>query len=119
MLDTYGPASLATVSIACFLYLGHKVIAQNHVDDWDIQFGMLVAYLFEQNQNGRADLELADLEQFYRDAKKRFDEDESFANIAREYVVKLQSSDENVLKLWQQFVTTSLQHAQSIYDLLG
>ena len=102
-----------------FSYLGHHVIAQNHVGDWGTQFGMLVAYLFEQNQNGRADLELADLEQFYRDAKKRFDEDEQFANTAREYVVKLQSGDPAVLKLWQQFVTTSLQHAQSVYDLLG
>jgi arginyl-tRNA synthetase len=100
-------------------FLGHKVIAQNHVGDWGTQFGMLVAYLTEQQQNGRADLELADLEQFYRDAKVRFDEDENFANTAREYVVKLQSGDSSVLTLWQQFVQTSLQHAQAVYQKLG
>lgn len=100
-------------------FLGHQVIAQNHVGDWGTQFGMLVAYLYEQNQNGRADLELTDLERFYRDAKKRFDEDEKFADTAREYVVKLQGGDPSVLQLWQQFVTTSLQHAQSVYQLLG
>ena len=100
-------------------FLGHKVIAQNHVGDWGTQFGMLVAYLIEQQQNGRADLELADLEQFYRNAKVRFDEDKNFADTARDYVVKLQSGDASVLALWQQFVQTSLQHAQVVYKKLG
>ncbi|MBI0097144.1 MULTISPECIES: arginine--tRNA ligase [unclassified Snodgrassella] len=100
-------------------FLGHKVIAQNHVGDWGTQFGMLVAYLIEQQQNGHADLELADLEQFYRNAKVRFDEDKNFADTARDYVVKLQSGDASVLALWQQFVQTSLQHAQAVYKKLG
>ncbi len=100
-------------------HLGHHVIAQNHVGDWGTQFGMLVAYLVEQQQSGRADIELSDLEQFYRNAKVRFDEDENFANTAREYVVKLQGGDEAVLVLWQQFVTTSLAHAQDVYNRLG
>ncbi|MBP8045511.1 MAG: arginine--tRNA ligase, partial [Neisseria sp.] len=67
-------------------YLGHKVIAQNHVGDWGTQFGMLVAYMVAQQQEN-AEFELADLEQFYRNAKIRFDEDEAFADTAREYVV--------------------------------
>ncbi|MDF7676552.1 arginine--tRNA ligase [Neisseriaceae bacterium ESL0693] len=100
-------------------FLGHEVIPQNHVGDWGTQFGMLVAYLVEQKQSGRADLELADLEQFYRNAKVRFDEDETFANTAREYVVKLQSGDEQVLTLWRQFVQTSLAHANTVYQKLG
>ena len=32
-------------------FLGHKVIRQNHVGDWGTQFGMLVAYLAEQQQD--------------------------------------------------------------------
>ncbi len=100
-------------------FLGHRVIAQNHVGDWGTQFGMLVAYLVAQQQAGRADLELADLEQFYRNAKIRFDEDDAFADTARAYVVKLQSGDEQVLALWKQFVAASLKHAQSVYQRLG
>ena len=99
-------------------YLGHKVIAQNHVGDWGTQFGMLVAYMAAQQQEN-AEFELADLEQFYRNAKIRFDEDEAFADTAREYVVKLQGGDEAVLALWRQFVDVSLQHAQAVYDTLG
>ncbi|MFV2028917.1 arginine--tRNA ligase [Neisseria sp. S1] len=99
-------------------YLGHKVIAQNHVGDWGTQFGMLVAYMVEQKQEN-AEFELADLEQFYRAAKVRFDEDTAFADTAREYVVKLQGGDETVLALWKQFVEISLKHAQAVYDTLG
>ena len=99
-------------------FLGHKVIRQNHVGDWGTQFGMLVAYLVEQ-QKDNAEFKLADLEQFYRNAKIRFDEDVAFADLAREYVVKLQSGDEAVLALWRQFVEISLQHAEEVYAKLG
>ncbi|MDK4535162.1 arginine--tRNA ligase [Kingella kingae] len=99
-------------------FLGHNVIRQNHVGDWGTQFGMLVAYLVEQQQDN-AEFKLADLEQFYRNAKVRFDEDAAFADLAREYVVKLQGGDAVVLALWQQFVEISLQHAEAVYAKLG
>lgn len=99
-------------------FMGNTVIRQNHVGDWGTQFGMLVAYLVEQQKDNAA-FELADLEQFYRAAKVRFDEDAAFADTAREYVVKLQGGDEAVLALWKQFVDISLSHAQAVYDTLG
>ena len=99
-------------------FMGNTVIRQNHVGDWGTQFGMLVAYLVEQQKDNAA-FELADLEQFYRAAKVRFDEAPAFADTAREYVVKLQGGDETVLALWKQFVDISLSHAQAVYDTLG
>ena len=53
-------------------FLGHEVIRQNHVGDWGTQFGMLLAYLEEQSVDAQA--QLGDLENFYRQAKKRFDD---------------------------------------------
>ena len=112
-------SSIIGDSIARILgFLGHKVIPQNHVGDWGTQFGMLVAYMVAQQQDN-AEFKLADLEQFYREAKVRFDEDTAFADTAREYVVKLQGGDETVLALWKQFVEISLSHAQNVYDSLG
>ena len=112
-------SSIIGDSIARVLeHLGHRVIRQNHVGDWGTQFGMLVAYLVEQQKDNAA-FELSDLEQFYRAAKVRFDEDPTFADTAREYVVKLQGGDETVLALWRQFVETSLQHAEHVYQMLG
>ncbi|TDR82116.1 arginine--tRNA ligase [Paludibacterium purpuratum] len=100
-------------------FLGHTVIRQNHVGDWGTQFGMLTAYLVETHNEGTAANELHDLEEFYRKAKIRFDESEDFANQAREYVVKLQGGDPQVLELWKKFVAVSLEHCQSVYDKLG
>ncbi len=99
-------------------FLGDEVIRQNHIGDWGTQFGMLIAYLEEIGQESGSE-NLKDLEQFYKDAKKRFDEDPDFADRAREYVVKIQSGDAHCLVLWQKFIDISLGHCEDIYDKLG
>ena len=99
-------------------FLGDEVIRQNHIGDWGTQFGMLIAYLEEQGTDGNT-TELKDLEQFYKDAKVRFDQSEAFSNKAREYVVKIQSGDEHCLKLWQSFIDASLGHCEEVYEKLG
>jgi arginyl-tRNA synthetase len=98
-------------------YLGDEVIRQNHVGDWGTQFGMLLAYL-EENP-AAAESELSDLEQFYRAAKRRFDESTDFADRARELVVKLQAGDADCLRLWTRFNEISLSHCQKVYDRLN
>ena len=98
-------------------YLGDEVIRQNHIGDWGTQFGMLIAYLEEMDEDGSVSLK--DLEQFYKDAKGRFDADEAFADKAREYVVKIQSGDAHCLQLWQKFIDISLGHCEEVYDKLG
>ncbi|MGL4749848.1 MAG: arginine--tRNA ligase, partial [Shewanella sp.] len=102
-------------------FLGHKVIRQNHVGDWGTQFGMLLAYMEElRAANGeQAQLELSDLETFYRAAKLRFDESAEFATRARQLVVELQSGDEYCNKLWREFNDISLSHCHDVYERLG
>lgn len=102
-------------------FLGHKVIRQNHVGDWGTQFGMLLAYMEElRAANGeQAQLELSDLETFYRAAKLRFDESAEFATRARQLVVALQSGDEYCNKLWREFNDISLSHCHDVYERLG
>lgn len=103
--------------VRIYEFLGHEVIRRNHVGDWGTQFGMLVAYLIETKSSDLT-LELSDLEEFYRKAKTRFDTDEKFAERSRDYVVKLQAKDPEVIALWKQFVSISLNHCQKIYDRL-
>lgn len=101
-------------------FLGWRVIPQNHVGDWGTQFGMLIAQWEEESRSRPAEkTPVSDMEDFYRAAKKKFDEDPTFAARCREYVVKLQRGDERTVSLWKQVVTQSLEHAQSIYDSLG
>jgi arginyl-tRNA synthetase len=99
---------------------GDKVIRQNHMGDWGTQFGMLLAHLNDKLQaNEVAETALSDLENFYREAKIRFDKEEGFADRAREYVVKLQGGDANCAKLWQQFIDISIKHSEEIYQKLN
>jgi arginyl-tRNA synthetase len=101
-------------------YQGHQVIRQNHVGDWGTQFGMLIAHMVSlQAQDQAWAMQLADLESFYREAKKRFDSEAGFADLARDYVVKLQSGDAECRQLWQQFIDISLNHCETLYKELG
>lgn len=101
-------------------FQGHHVIRQNHVGDWGTQFGMLIAELEEQlGSNQEAGMALKDLEVFYQQAKKHFDDDGAFADKARNYVVRLQSGDAEMLKLWEEFKEVSLHHSSEIYTNLN
>ncbi|AGQ73508.1 arginine--tRNA ligase [Salmonella enterica] len=100
-------------------FLGHHVIRANHVGDWGTQFGMLIAWLEKQQQENAGDMALADLEGFYRDAKKHYDEDEAFAARARNYVVKLQSGDAYFREMWRKLVDITMTQNQITYDRLN
>lgn len=102
-------------------FLGHKVIRANHIGDWGTQFGMLIAHLeeLEKENPDVADSGLADLEQFYRESKQKYDADSVFAERARNYVVKLQGGDNYCLTMWQKLVNITLKHNQEIYDRLN
>jgi arginyl-tRNA synthetase len=100
-------------------FLGHTVIAQNHIGDWGTQFGMLTAFLVEVEKGADTEIALSDLEDFYRRAKRRMDEDPGFADTAREYVVKLQGGDAKVNALWRRFLEVSMHHCEAVYATLG
>ncbi len=101
-------------------FMGHNVIRQNHMGDWGTQFGMLLAHLSDKlAANEVAETALSDLEDFYRQAKVRFDEEEGFADRAREYVVRLQGGDADCLALWQNFIDVSIEHSEEVYRKLN
>jgi arginyl-tRNA synthetase len=102
-------------------FLGHRVVRHNHVGDWGTQFGMLIAYMdrLAAEQGRDASTALVDLEAFYRAAKECFDRDEAFADLAREYVVRLQSGDAHCRAAWEQFIGESLRHCEAVYQQLG
>ena len=100
-------------------FLGHKVIRANHVGDWGTQFGMLIAFLEKQQNENAGDMALADLENFYREAKKHYDEDAEFAERARAYVVKLQGGDEYCRQMWRKLVDITMTQNQLTYERMN
>ncbi|MEA5597857.1 arginine--tRNA ligase [Rivularia sp. UHCC 0363] len=102
-------------------FRGHDVLRLNHVGDWGTQFGMLITYLREVSPSALTTanaLDIGDLVNFYKQAKKRFDEDEDFQERARQEVVKLQAGAEDTVHAWKLLCEQSRQEFQIIYDLL-
>ncbi|MBE9230177.1 arginine--tRNA ligase [Cuspidothrix issatschenkoi LEGE 03284] len=110
-------------SIARILeFCGHDVLRLNHVGDWGTQFGMLITYLREVYPDALTTanaLNIGDLVSFYRQAKKRFDEDAVFQENSRQEVVRLQAGAEDTLHAWKLLCEQSRQEFQIIYDLLN
>jgi len=100
-------------------FLGHHVIRANHVGDWGTQFGMLIAFLELKQQENAGEMALADLEGFYREAKKHYDEDAAFAERARSYVVKLQGGDAYCREMWRKLVDITMNQNQATYERLN
>ena len=102
-------------------FRGHPVLRLNHVGDWGTQFGMLITHLKQVAPEAldTADaVDLGDLVAFYRQAKARFDSDETFQTTSREEVVKLQSGDPVSRRAWQLLCDQSRREFQRLYDRL-
>ena len=97
---------------------GHRVDRISHVGDWGTQFGMLIQYLQERDEDVST-LPIADLNELYKTAKERFDADEGFRDRARQAVVALQSGDEVAGRTWQLLCERSRAYFHEIYDRLG
>ena len=101
---------------------GHTVIRQNHIGDWGTQFGMLIALLKEQYPEilkNPDSVQIADLEGFYQDAKTKSDNDEAFAQTARDEVLKLHNHNQDTMTIWHHIVDESRKHYQPIYEQLS
>ena len=103
-------------------FLGDSVLKINHVGDWGTQFGMLIAELKEKHPAAMKQpdtIDLGDLVQFYKQAKKHFDDDPHFQAVARQEVVRLQAGDEESVQSWKLLCTQSRKAFDHIYGLLG
>ncbi|MBN1456932.1 MAG: arginine--tRNA ligase [Sedimentisphaerales bacterium] len=103
-------------------FLGHDVVRQNHIGDWGTQFGMLIAYLKQENPEvikNPDSVHIGDLEQFYKDAKQKSDDDADFNDESRKQVVNLHNHHKETIMVWQHIVDESRKHYQPIYDRLS
>lgn len=104
-----------------FEFMDQDVLRLNHIGDWGTQFGMLIAYLEEYEPDvisGDKKSDLSTLMQWYKDSKKKFDEDEKFKKKSQQKVVHLQSGEEKTLFAWRAICDISRKAFHEIYDLL-
>lgn len=104
-----------------FEFLGSDVLRLNHIGDWGTQFGMLICYLkrFHPNVlNGTEKTDLTQLMNWYKESKKRFDEDPEFKKQSQLEVVSLQSGDPLSLQAWKMICAISRKAFEEIYRLM-
>ncbi|RXN11590.1 arginine--tRNA cytoplasmic [Labeo rohita] len=102
-----------------FEFLGYEVLRLNHVGDWGTQFGMLIAHLQDKFPDYiSVSPPISDLQAFYKESKKRFDEDEEFKKRAYQCVVKLQSKEPDFIKAWNLICDVSRNEFQKVYNCL-
>uniref|UniRef100_A0A914D7C9 Arginyl-tRNA synthetase catalytic core domain-containing protein n=1 Tax=Acrobeloides nanus TaxID=290746 RepID=A0A914D7C9_9BILA len=103
-----------------FELMGFEVLRLNHIGDWGTQFGMLIAHLQDEFPSYLTEAPpIGDLLKFYKESKKRFDEDEDFKQRAYQCVVKLQKFDEDIVKAWKLICDVSREDFQRIYKRLN
>ncbi|HRW58593.1 MAG TPA: arginine--tRNA ligase [Chlamydiales bacterium] len=104
-----------------FEFMGHDVLRLNHIGDWGTQFGMLINYLKKYQPRiitGDKESDLSELTNWYKDAKKHFDEDEEFKKESQLEVVNLQGGQEEALLVWKIICDISRKAFEEIYGLL-
>jgi arginyl-tRNA synthetase len=108
----------ALARIYCFL--GHNVIADNHIGDWGTGFGMiLLGYKREGDPDKLRVDPFGHLEGIYQKVQAEAKTDEGIREAAKRELVLLQSGDAKNLELWNQFRAYSADALEIVYQRLG
>ena len=100
-------------------FLGHEVIADNHIGDWGTQFGKVIygwKHFLDRDALGKN--AITELVRLYREVTRLEETDEVIKRTAREELVKLQAGDPENLAIWKETVELSWREFQKLYDLL-
>jgi arginyl-tRNA synthetase len=101
-------------------FLGHEVIRDNHIGDWGTQFGMVI-YGWKNllDRSALARDPIAELVRIYKETNDRARNDAEIREACRRELVKLQSGDEENLRIWQECVALSMREFEAAYQILG
>ncbi|HEY5653507.1 MAG TPA: arginine--tRNA ligase [Pontiella sp.] len=103
-----------------YRFLGYDVIADNHLGDWGTQFGlMMIGYRAFRDEESLKTAPVEELERIYVESYNKSKEDDSWRELAKSELVKLQQGDEENRALWEKFIELSIEEFNTIYDRLG
>jgi arginyl-tRNA synthetase len=100
-------------------FLGHRVIADNHIGDWGTQFGKVIyGWKHWRDQAALEREPIEELVRLYKEANALSETDPEVLRQCREELVKLQQGDPENVEIWRQCVALSWHEFESIYALL-
>ncbi|MFA5192927.1 MAG: arginine--tRNA ligase [Verrucomicrobiia bacterium] len=101
-------------------FLGHHVIADNHIGDWGTQFGFLLhGFRQEKLDLAAAADPIAEMERVYRKYYGASEADPTIRDAAKAELVKLHDSDPENLALWKKLRDLSMPAFERVYQRLG
>lgn len=104
---------LGDVFVRLFKFLGNIVIKQNHIGDWGIPIGILLAQIYSKKKK-----ENINIEKLYQNGYQKNKIDKNFQEKVQKYIQLLQNDDEKCLKIWKNLVARSIKKNQEIYNIL-
>ncbi len=100
-------------------FLGHTVVADNHIGDWGTQFGMLcLAWKTIIDKSALERDPIGELERVYKLQNEQCKTDPAAMVAARSELVKLQSGDAENLAIWKEMIRLSQVQFDTIYSRL-
>ena len=100
--------------------LGYKVERINHLGDWGTQFGkLIVAYKKWGSESEVKEKGIEELMRLYVLFHDKADEEPELFDEARAWFHKMETGDEEALKIWKWFFDISLEEFKRTYNLMG
>lgn len=106
-----------------YKFMGYNSIGINHIGDWGIQFGKVMAGISlwkdEYILEGTDDEIINQILKIYVRFNKEEETKPGYTDLARQWFIKLEQKDEEAVKLWSWIKEISLNNYQKVYDLLN
>jgi arginyl-tRNA synthetase len=100
--------------------LGHRVVTDNHIGDWGTQFGkLLVGWKTALDPTALQNDPISEMERLYKLINQACEQDPKVLEGARQELVKLQSGDEENLRIWREMIALSQSQFERVYGRLG
>ena len=100
--------------------MGYEVISENYLGDWGKQYGLLaIAYERYGDPIALENEPIKHLFELYVKINQMGERDESIHDEARAYFKRMESGDEEALKIWSKMREMSIAEYKKIYNRLG
>jgi len=103
-----------------YQFLGYRVVGINHLGDWGMGVcKTIAAYEMWKDEYDFSENAIHSILQLYVRFNQLEKEDPSITDKARNALQKLESGEEETVKLWKWIISISIESYNKIYDLIG
>ncbi|MDD2693999.1 MAG: arginine--tRNA ligase [Candidatus Gracilibacteria bacterium] len=110
--------SIGQAIINIYRYLGYKVIGDTHVGDWGLFGKLIAAHKLLGRANGLEEKGVEYLLELYIQITEKCEQDPNVEEYCRNEFKKLSEGDEENMRLWGEFTSTSLKAMNAILALI-